>query len=135
MAFETIVHEGKLYRKVDRRVKKGDRYVTPKKNRFNADLTKGKVYELQKDEWGRLFFRDNADDARYFPLEAEDVYVLEAVEDAAPITLISTTPAVEKTYTLQVTDSTLATIRNAALLLPVEIGMGLLAQFEAIRQS
>ncbi|TPG88125.1 hypothetical protein EEL32_10190 [Brevibacillus laterosporus] len=49
--FETIVHEGKLYRKVDRRVKKGDRYVTPKKNRFNADLTKGKVYELQKDEW------------------------------------------------------------------------------------
>ncbi|TPG88126.1 hypothetical protein EEL32_10195 [Brevibacillus laterosporus] len=60
---------------------------------------------------------------------------MEAVEDAAPITLISTTPAVEKTYTLQVTDSTLATIRNAALLLPAEIGLDLLAQIETIRQS
>nr|WP_236871057.1 hypothetical protein [Brevibacillus laterosporus] len=57
------------------------------------------------------------------------------MEDAAPITLISTTPAVEKTYTLQVTDSTLATIRNAALLLPAEIGLDLLAQIETIRQS
>ncbi|EMT54756.1 hypothetical protein I532_04090 [Brevibacillus borstelensis AK1] len=81
---DTIVHDGKRYRKVDRPVREGDAFIIPKMRQYPQDLTEGKVYRLNRDFDGDPFFYDDVDDERYLPIAENDVYVLEPVETATP---------------------------------------------------
>ncbi|WP_068792807.1 hypothetical protein [Brevibacillus laterosporus] len=135
---ETITHEGKLYRKVARMAKPGDKIIQLTDSKL--DLTKGKVYmitEIDPND-GNVGLRDDVGDERWV-CDAEYV-VLEPLTDVAhntPITLISTTPAVEKTYTIQLTVGTMNKLVHALRYYASDVSSGeeLRDQFEAIRQS
>ncbi|MBG9774259.1 hypothetical protein [Brevibacillus laterosporus] len=132
---ETITHEGKLYRKVARKAVEGDSWVVPKYNEL--DITAGRIYSVVGlSPGGNPKIVDDALDRN---LIVRDVYVLELVtaDQTAPITLISTTPAVEKTYTIQLTEHAVVELIRALnrYVFYVPSGKGLRDQFEAIRQS
>lgn len=134
----TITHEGKLYRKVARKARVGDEFIQITESRA-VDLTIGRVYALtgfDEDEDG-LFYGDKGDLRCTL---GKQYVVLEPVTDTAhntPITLISTTPAVEKTYTILLTEHTMGELINALRYFASDVpsGKGLRDQFEAIRQS
>lgn len=131
----TITHEGKLYRKVARMAKPGDKFIQLTDSRL--DLTKGKVYMITEigPNDGDVGLRDDVGDERWV-CDAEYV-VLEPVISLAPITLISTTPAVEKTYTVQLTEHTMGKLIHALRYYASDVSSGeeLRDQFEAISQS
>ncbi|MCR8983390.1 hypothetical protein [Brevibacillus laterosporus] len=135
---ETITHEGKLYRKVARKARVGDKFIQITESRA-VDLTIGRVYALtgfDEDEDG-LFYGDTGD-LRY--TLGKQYVVLEPVTDTAhntPIMLISTTPAVEKTYTIQLTAGAMNKLVHALRYYASDVSSGeeLRDRFEAIRQS
>ncbi|MGG0793130.1 hypothetical protein ABE137_03760 [Brevibacillus laterosporus] len=135
---ETIMHEGKLYRKVARKARTGDKFIQITESRA-VDLTIGRVYALTGfDEDGDGLFYGDTGDLRY--TLGKEYVVLEPVTDTAhntPITLISTTPAVEKTYTIQLTVGAMNKLINALRYYASDVSSGeeLRDQFEAIRQS
>ncbi|MCZ0847931.1 hypothetical protein O0536_25175, partial [Brevibacillus laterosporus] len=107
----TITHEGKLYRKVERRAKEGDRWIVPKHS--ERDVTAGKVYPVMD-----FSVKGNPkilDDVLALNAIIYDIYVLEPVsaDPTESIMLISTTPAVEKTYTILLTEHTMGELINA----------------------
>ncbi|AYK07736.1 hypothetical protein [Brevibacillus laterosporus] len=134
---ETITHEGKLYRKVEREALMGDRFIQITEP--TVDLTKDGVYAIAGfDSDGDAAFYDDAGDRRYSSLQ--NYVVLEPLTDLAhntPITLISTTPAVEKTYTIQLTEHTMGKLINALRYYASDVSSGeeLRDQFEAIHRS
>ncbi|MDN9010030.1 hypothetical protein [Brevibacillus laterosporus] len=124
---ETIIHEGKLYRKAARDAKPGDEFIQITKSRRN--LTQGKVYMIAGfDSFGDAEFYDDAGRCRDSSLQ--NYVVLEPLTKQEPITLISTTPAVEKTYTIQLTAGAVD-----ELIRTLSYGTLLRSQFEAIRKS
>ncbi|MBG9788725.1 hypothetical protein [Brevibacillus laterosporus] len=128
----TIMHEGKLYRKVSRKVKEGDEFIQITK--AGEDLTSGRVYAIAGfDSYGDAEFYDDADDCR--DSSTKEYVVLELVTDTAPITLISTTPAVEKTYTITLTDSVMEEIIAGLNRLPPHEIPDAVVSLEAIHQS
>ncbi|OAJ75132.1 hypothetical protein AYJ08_05810 [Brevibacillus sp. SKDU10] len=124
---ETIVHEGKLYRKVEREAKPGDEFIQITES--GRDLTQGKVYMIAGfDSFGDAEFYDDAGGCR--DSSTKEYVVLVPLTKQEPITLISTTPAVEKTYTIQLTAGAVD-----ELIRTLSYGTLLQAQFEAIRKS
>lgn len=75
---DTITHNGKQYRKVDRPVRERDAFIVPKMEGYDVDLTSGKVYAIKQDTNG-LYFIDDVGDRRTRPIIKNDVYVLEPV--------------------------------------------------------
>lgn len=132
------MHEGKLYRKVARKAKEGDKFIQITETRA-WDLTIGRVYALTSfDGDGDGLFYGDTGGIRY--TLGKQYVVLEPVTDTAhstPITLISTTPAVEKTYTIQLTEHTMGELINALRYFASDepIGEELRDKFEAIRNS
>lgn len=131
---EMIDHEGKLYRKVEREAKPGDKLIQITEP--TVDLTKDRVYAITGfDSDGDAAFSDDAGDRRYTSLQ--NYVVLEPLTKQEPITLISTTPAVEKTYTIQLTEHTMNKLIHALRYYASDVSSGkeLRDQFEAIHQS
>ncbi|MGG1445047.1 hypothetical protein ABE354_23945 [Brevibacillus laterosporus] len=131
---DTITHEGKLYRMVERKAKAGDKFIQIIKS--DLDLSSGRVYAITGfDPGGDAEFYDNVGD--YRNTYNKKYVVLEPVTETAPITLISTTPAIEKTYTIQLTEHTMGELINALRYYASDVSSGeeLRDQFEAIHRS
>ncbi|EMT54760.1 hypothetical protein I532_04110 [Brevibacillus borstelensis AK1] len=108
---ETVMHEGKAYKKVERHAKEGDKFVLYTGG--SALLTGGKIYEIKRFDYaGDPQIID--DDGDEYDLCTSAYYsVLEPVESSGTITVLSVTPPTEKTYTLVVSDSFLAKAAEA----------------------
>lgn len=131
---ETIIHKGKLYRKVARDAKPGDEFIQITDSR--TDLTRGSVYTITGfDSYGDAEFYDDAGNTR--DTAGKSYVVLEPLTKQEPITLISTTPAVEKTYTIQLTEHTMNKLIHALRYYASDVSSGeeLRDQFEAIHRS
>lgn len=107
---EIVIHEGKAYKKVDRPARAGDTFLILTDE--SPYMTVGKVYEITSiDSDGDPRVNDNDGDDTW--VNEGDYAILEPVDPTGPITLLSVTPPIEKTYTLVVTDGFLERIEDA----------------------
>lgn len=80
-SIEVVQIEGRNYRSVDRPVRWGDRYVTPKMKHYVDCLTAGTIYRLGWNEYGHAYIRDDEGNHRFSLILEGDVYVLEPVDE------------------------------------------------------
>ncbi|WP_232696136.1 hypothetical protein [Brevibacillus daliensis] len=132
---ETIVHEGQTYKKVARVAKEGEKILVTKEERAYGSYKNGDVLTIRKVD--TLFECVRVTEHGTVLYHREYVVLEPIAQPSAPITLISTTPAVEKTYTIQLTEESMGKLINALRYFASDVPMGaeLRDQFEAIRKS
>ncbi|PPA87935.1 hypothetical protein C4A76_10695 [Brevibacillus laterosporus] len=127
--FETIVHEGQTYKKVERKAKEGDKILIVVAERTGGRYRNNDVFTVTDAPSMGVEVKEHD----VWIVDREYV-VLEPVSPA-PITLISTSPAVEKTYTITLTDGVMeVNIAGLNRLPPHEIPDAV-DSLEAIRKS